>query len=393
MSPKTQNQKPAIYAWLCLGAALVLSYWTIMSNHTSPKKSFPTAVITNHTHVDKLTYQSIVQAPIHFSINTPVNGIIQKMPIPFGQIVEKNDTIATITSDETRKQFNESLIHFLKSKEQLQSAKKKYEQNQQLLDAGIISEEEHQQTNDLYNSQKVEFLQTQNALKVYSDYFNLNFSDIVAMDFSQTKSIQSLLEQPHQITLKAPGQGILLNPTYLEKKSDKTSFTTGNKIEANAALAIIGQPGHFNIELSIPETDIARVKENLPVVLHPLSNPSISIHGHVTHVDRYNIKPGSRDDIAYFPVHITAVCETNDCPLQSGMSTEVTIILQEHSGMHVPTSAVKHKDNLDLIMIENQNTGVRSPKPIQVISSDPHGLIIDLELQPGEEVVTHYPMP
>lgn len=393
MSAKKETQKPALYAWVCLVAALAISYWLTLNNRMTTPENMPSTMITHHTHVDKLTYQSIVQAPIHFSINTPVNGIIQKMPIPFGQLVEKNETIATITSDETRKQFNESLIHFLKSKEQLQSAKKKHEQNQQLLDAGIISEEEYQQTNDLYNSQKVEFLQTQNALRVYSDYFNLNFSDIVAMDFSQTQNIQSLLEQPHQITLKAPGQGILLNPTYLDKKSDKTTFTTGNKIEANTALAIIGQPGHFHVELSIPETDITRIKENLPVVLHPLSDPSIRIHGHVTHVDRYNIKPGSRDDIAYFPVHISAICETSECPLQSGMSAEVTIILQEHSGLHIPISAVYHDGDQDLVMITNHNTGVQSAQSVQVISSDPQGLIVDLELQPGEEVVNHYPMP
>ena len=213
------------------------------------------------------------------------------------------------------------------------------------------------------------------------------------MDFSQTDNIQALLEEPRYITLKAPGEGILLNPTYLEKKSENSTFNTGSKVDANTALAIIGQPGHFNIEISIPETDINRIKESLPVILHPLSNPDISIHGQVTHVDRYNIKPGNRDDIAYFPVHITAICENKECPLQSGMSTEVEIILQEHSGLHIPISAVHHQNNQDVVTVENTKSGLRTQKVIKVISTDADGLITNLELQPGEEVVPHYPMP
>lgn len=372
---------------------IILCLRIFWQNTNSTTQQSSTLVSTERiTHSDKLSYQSVIQAPVQSAINCPVSGTIQEVYVSYGQKVYNDTPLAVLASPDSKKQFNANLIHYLKNKDQLNLIKEKDKQNAELYADGIIPFDERKSASNQLNAQIIEFIQSENTIKDYCRYFDIPFTQVQSLTFANTQAVQELLEKPAKIVVKSTTEGILLLPNNQEKKHDKSTLTPGSKVEAEHILAIVGKPGLLKIDLSVPETDIHRIKIGQKVEIRPVAHRANIVQGEVKIVDRYNLSPGTREDIAYFPVLIEATCPENNCPLQSGMTAEVDIIVDELTGIRVPSTAINYENDKNFVIIENVEKKQKK-LPVHVISTDAKSILIDANTAEGESIVRDYKLP
>ena len=395
MKVPTYKTKPSFFAVAILITSVLTSIYLLHHSTSSNQLQHHSNSLLNtqtHAHIESLSYQNAIQAPIEAAINSPMSGTIRKVFIPYGQKVKAQVPLAILYSPESKKQFNAQLIAYLKNKDQLQLTQEKNQQDEVLYADGIIPYEEIKKVKNQLHSQTIEFLQIENAMKELCSYFDIPFKEVHSLSFSQTQAVQNLLEKPAEIVLKTPADGILLMPNMQEKKNEKSTLIPGSKVDADNMLAIIGKPDLLELNLNVPETDIHRIQQGQEVEIRPVSNHNLAILGKVTLVDRYNLSPGSREDIAYFPVTIQADCPSTTCPLQAGMTAEVNIILQKNRAIAVPASAIYHQLGKNFVLVRDQNDS-QSQREVEVIRTDVEGVLIQTPLAEGESIVRDYPMP
>ena len=185
---------------------------------------------------------------------------------------------------------------------------------------------------------------------------------------------------------------MLLSPSFNEKKPDHIELKPGQLVDVNSMIGIIGEPQHFIAKLSVPETDISRIQINQKVIITPVANPNHHVEGWVADIDRYSMNNQNREDVAYFPVIIKAICQDADCPIQSGITAEIDILLSKTKGFKVPKTAVYTEDEQSYVMIEDAQQ-VRSKKAVDILSTDSRTIIIDVSLAAGEKIVRDHTVP
>ena len=224
--PIYKNQ-PSFLAVAILITSVLTSIYLLYHSPSSNQLQHQSHTLLNtqtHAHIESLSYQNVIQAPIEAAINSPMSGTIRKVFIPYGQKVKAQVPLAILYSPESKKQFNSQLIAYLKNKDQLQLTQEKNQQDELLYADGIIPYEEIKTVKNQLHSQTIEFLQIENAMKELCSYFDIPFKEVHSLSFSQTQAVQNLLEKPAEIVLKTPADGILLMPNMQEKKNEKSKW-------------------------------------------------------------------------------------------------------------------------------------------------------------------------
>ena len=340
-----------------------------------------------HHHV---RLQARASAPVLQSIVSPVNGVITDINTVFGAQVKSGDSFLQVESAEMKKQYIDTIIAFLKSKDKLESVEKKAEHSKVLYASDIISLDSYNDTRNNLYSAKVDFLQVEHQLKKLCRLTQVDWKFLETLSLKDSNVIHQMLEKDSNITIHIRKDGILL-PVDTMQGAKPSIISQGVKIESGQILAVIGKPHYFEFRIDIDEQDIDHIQVGQHAMVKSLQGSKKSIPAKVISVQRNPQAQKKANEPFTYPIVVQAFCE-KDCPFRVGSNAKIDIHTHTTKEAFIlPFSSINRDRTYTYVMVKNaQGTFVK--KRITVSQTTPEGVIVAKGLEKGDIIASHYTM-
>lgn len=261
-------------------------------------------------------------------VGSQVSGKIEELYVDFnstvreGEIIAKIDQSSFLTSVEQNKANYHSAIAILeKAKVTLENNKKKYNRALELFEKNLISYEEKESAETQFLSAKADLQSAEARIKE-----------------AKSQLDSSKVDLAHTI-IRSPIDGIVIDREVSVGQTVAASF------QAPVLFQIANDLNKMQVECSVDEADIGKVKEGQKVRFTVDAFPEDSFTGVVTQV-RY-----SPEVISNVVTYTTIVEVKNpDLKLRPGMTATVSIVVGEaRNALRVPNAALRFNPQLSSV--------------------------------------------
>lgn len=173
---------------------------------------------------------------------------------------------------------------------------------------------------------------------------------------------------------------------YTDLKSDQNGIVTainadiGQVVGTGTPVVTVAVDGEKEVEIAVPEMDIAEFRPGKPVKARFWSNDALVVDGHVREVS------GSADQRSRtFSVRVSL---PNDERVLLGMTATVeTAAANSQPLVSIPLSALARKDGKDIVWVVDRNASTVHARGIELADFADDGVRVTGGLQPGDLVV------
>jgi HlyD family secretion protein len=373
-------------------------------------------VLKPQTLKQSLKFKGRLMPATLIAVTAPAAGIVQSMPVKFGQAVSQNQLLFQLVSSqlpntheeakqrlataksrlEELEQWNYQVeaqqlqYQITRSKSEVTRISARFNQTQKLFEAGIISKEECLQEQRMLEDAKQNhrYLELMFSKLKQSSEGRLYQDAQRALKIAEAE-VYAIEAQLQALTLHASEPGILLPPA--NAKGDlPTSTLVGQSINAGDVLGYLGSTYRWTVELMIDETEMQNLTEQQSVTVTLPAVPSAIISGKVTQINRNQLK-ASNTNFTQYPVTI----ELDPLPdvlkkqVWFGMSAHVSADFEKADTLIVPKTAIRIDKEGAWVMLKK--AGKQVPTAIQLgkITWDEAEILNGLE--EGDTLVAPYP--
>lgn len=276
-------------------------------------------------------------------VGSQVSGKIKDLYVDFNSQVKEGQIIATIDPEffstrvkQNEANFQSSKASLEKSKVTLENAKKKLDRALNLFEKNLISYEEKETAETQYFSTKADLQSAEARLEQAKSQL-----DSTKVDLAYT-------------IIKSPIDGIVIN------RNINVGQTVAASFQAPVLFQIANDLSKMQVECSVDEADIGKVKEGQSVKFTVDAFPNDSFTGKVTQV-RYS------PEIVQNVVTYTTIVEVNnpEMKLRPGMTATVSVVFGEAKNkLLVPNAALRFTPQLSpeemQEMFENMRNEMRA---------------------------------
>lgn len=351
-------------------------------------ESVTTYAVLDKTMVTDLYYTSTVQPVVKQVITSPVDGIIEKVYVGFGEDVSKDQPLMEIYDEANSHAYADTIIAYLKTKKSFEMNDKQMSGRQELFDAGIISKNDLQHYQLEFEDSRVEFIQNLSKLRAIFSLFGEDSTEVETWTLEDAKHLSSIMYAHKTVTVRATETGKLL-PYKSESGDSKGSFNmvVGDKVEKSQHIASITTADHYFFPIQVSEVDINKIKVGMKARITGDAFPHAVLQGVVEQVDSYNTQ---RRDVASSSVTFPVVIKVDDIgdsedEIRSGMSAKVQLIIEESQGLMVPYQAVEVEDGVYTVQVKKR-LGVER-RQVKIGQTTPESYEVTEGLQVGDVVL------
>ncbi len=258
-------------------------------------------------------------------VGSQVSGKIEKLYVDFNSRVKKNQLLAELDKSlyEAKVQQNEanyrsSVASLDKAKVTLDNTKKKYERDKNLFEKNLISFEEMEATETQY----------------YGAVTDLKSAE-ARVEQAQSTLDSSKVDLTYTI-IRSPIDGVVIS------RNVNVGQTVAASFQAPVLFKIANDLSKMQMECSVDEADIGKVKESQAVRFSVYAYPDETFTGVVSQV-RYSA------EVVQNVVTYTTIVEVEnpEMKLRPGMTATVSIVSGEaKDALRVPNSALRFNPNL-----------------------------------------------
>lgn len=311
--------------WI-IGAAVLVALAVIVFGLTTFTKSksngpkFKTEAIKKGS-VEALVVTTGTLNPVTtVDVGSQVSGKIEEIYVDFNSEVKEGQVIAEIEQSaflarlqQNKANYQSAVAGVEKAKVTLENHKKKYDRSLDLFNKDLISYEEKEAAETQYYSSKADLRSAEAKLEQAKSQLD---SSEVDLDFT---------------IIKSPIDGVVINRNVNEGQTVAASF------QAPVLFQIANDLSKMQVECSVDEADIGKVKENQRVTFTVDAFPYDNFTGTVRQV-RYS--PEIVQNVVTYTT-IVAV-ENPEMKLRPGMTATVSIVVGEAKDkLLVPNSALR----------------------------------------------------
>ena len=258
-------------------------------------------------------------------VGSQVSGKIEELYVDFnsavreGKIIAKIDQSSFLTRVEQNKaNYHSAIASLEKAKVTLENNKKKYDRALELFEKNLISYEDKESAETQYLSAKADLQSAEARLKEAKS--QLDSSEV---DLAYT-------------IIKSPIDGVVINREVSVGQTVAASF------QAPVLFQIANDLSKMQVECSVDEADIGRVKDGQKVRFTVDAFPEESFSGVVTQV-RYS------PEVIQNVVTYTTIVEVDnpEMKLRPGMTATVSVVIAEAKNvLRVPNAALRFTPQL-----------------------------------------------
>jgi HlyD family secretion protein len=315
------------------GVVLVLSLFSRNKNDISKYKK----EAVDKGNIEALVITTGALNPVTIvDIGSQVSGKIEKLYVDFNSLVKENQVIAELDQSQfiTRVKQNEanyqsSKAALEKSKITLDNTKKKYDRAMNLFEKELISFEEKESIETQY----------------YSAMADIQSSE-ARLEQAESQLDSSKVDLTYTI-IKSPIDGVVIS------RRVNIGQTVAASLQAPVLFQIANDLSKMQVECSVDEADIGKVKEGQKVRFTVDAFPNENFTGKVSQV-RYS------PEIVQNVVTYTTIVEVSnpEMKLRPGMTATVSVVTGEAKNvLRVPNSALRFSPSL-------------SPEEMQALMAD-----------------------
>ncbi len=307
---------PALLLLLLLGAG------AYFYGRKPQPPTYKTAKVERGSIVSTVSATGNLAAVVTVQVGTQVSGTIQKLFVDFNSKVRKGQTIAQIDPalfiaqvEQTRGNYLSAQAGLDKAKADLVDAKRTLERYRQLVNEGIVSQ------ND-FDTTETKYLEAVAAVKG------------AVANVAQTRGAYSQAETNLKYSIiKSPVDGIVVSRNVDVGQTVAASFQTPTLFTIAQDLT------KMEIDTSVDEADISRVKEGQPVSFTVDAYPEAHFTGAVTQI--MNAPVVTQNVVTYV---VVVGVDNRELRLKPGMTANVSIeTARKDNVLKLPAAALRFR--------------------------------------------------
>ena len=294
--------------------------WIHFSDGGATEYVFRTATLESGNIVSKVTATGKLSAVTVVDVGTQVSGTIKEIYADFNDHVKKGQLIALIDPDVLAAKLEESKANLAvaraavsRAKANLADSQRNLNRNKELWSRNLIAKSEldtaettHSVNRASLQEAEARVLQVQAALRQAES--NLGYTRILS-----------------------PEDGVIIS------REVNVGQTVAASLSTPTLFSIAKDLTDMQIETSVDEADIARVKEGQEVEFTVDAHRGTVFPGTVKQV---RIAPGTTDNVVTYPVIISVA--NPELKLKPGMTANVSVITERRTGvLRVPMAALR----------------------------------------------------
>jgi HlyD family secretion protein len=288
----------------------------------TPEISYKTTKIERGTIISNVAATGNLSAVTTVQVGTQVSGTIQKLYVDYNSRVKKGQAIAEIdpslfnaSVEQSQGNFLNAEANLLKAKVALADTERTYNRNRKLLADGIISQGDYDVAETAYQSAK---------------------AGLKAAEGSVAQTRGSLMQSKTNLrysVIRSPVDGVVISRAVDVGQTVAASFQTPTLFTIAQDLT------KMQIEVSVDEADISRIKMDQNATFTVDSYPEQSFKGKVVQIR--NAPVITQNLVTY----VTVVnVDNTDLKLKPGMTANVSIeVARKDDALKLPPAALRFK--------------------------------------------------
>lgn len=345
---------------------------------------------------EEISYQSNIEPISKSQLISPISGHLSEHGKKYGSIVQQNEPIVNISSQEAKDELLSKLVQYISSKDNYKLQQRNKAKNIALEKKGIVSKKQVEEAESAYMKSLISVIQDRVRFKELAESLQFDWKKIDNLSLAnQTESqqaeteklIEKLLNKDYIISIKSQQPGMFLPNLNSKNEADIISTTKGSHIKKNQQIGIIADPKKISITVQIPEYDISKFHIEQPVEIKIPALHDTTLLGQITDIKRFAFTSQSGEP-PKIPIIVTASCKTK-CYDYYGLSVVATVLNDPAQHILIPIDAVKKEGNEAYVIKINDNTPIKTV--VQVGQTYEENISILAGLQAGDRIVSHYP--
>lgn len=367
-------------------------------NAVSPKKNNASIItVVKKNPVKHLYFRGILNPIKNILVLSPVDGNILATHFFYGEEVRKNDMLVTIDATELSGTYRNDLSDYLQKKAALEAQQAKLSGDRELFAAGVISQQEFDDSRNSYATNLMQLTQSRFQLEKVLQQGGMNFSEVERLSLEDAQRVADALQHSFShVQLESPEDGVVLIPTNSSNNEDigKTKvLEQGSRVKASQAILSIGDLSGFSVNIAVSELDILQIKKGLKATLTGDAFPGIQLEGMVSQV-AIQANPsqngGGDDSLSMYQVTIIVpnVSAAQKKKILIGMTAKIDIAVQQPSSIMIPINAVTLKNGQSYVTIQDKDTHEKCEVLIETGDTTPTEVTVIKGLSVGDRLLT-----
>jgi len=301
-----------------IGGVLIALAIVILALKPFSKKensySFETVKVQKGTISNTVTATGTIQAIKSIAVGTQVSGIIQHIYVDFNDKVKEGQLLAKLDEVPLRSQLDQSQSAVDQAQAQLNYQEATYKRMKALYEKNLIAEADYDQAVYNFENSKAALSNSKSALA--RAQVNLGYA-----------------------TVRSPINGVVLNRAVEEGQTVAASFSTPT------LFTIVNDVTQMQVQTSVDEADIGKVKENQRVEFTVDAYPDMKFEGQVSQV---RLQPVTTNNVVTYVVIMKA--PNPNGKLMPGMTASTIIyVAEKENALFLPGKAIRFKPNADFL--------------------------------------------
>jgi HlyD family secretion protein len=311
--------------------------------------------------VEKALAVGSIEPVTEIDVKSKVSGVVGKLYADVGDFVRAGDPLVEVKPDPTPLELAQAKRNVEMASIEMGTLSKELERDKQLLEKGLISDQEYEVLLRQYEEAKLRHQISKEKLELIE------------------KGKVKIADTNIETVVKSPLTGFILekNVNLGDPVVPLTSYQPGTAIMRMADMNDLIFKG------TVDEIDVGKIKEGLACELQIGALPNANITGHVILI---SLKAKKEDNTTVFPVEIK-IDKIGDTTLRAGFSANANIIIAKRdSVLSVPERVVTFRNDSAFVEI---STGPETSEEVYIKTglSDAINIEVLEGLEEGQEVL------
>jgi HlyD family secretion protein len=288
--------------------ALLLTTAACSTGESAPVSAFQTTAASRGDLRITAEATGTVEPIRTVEVKSRAGGEILEMHVDVGDEVEPGTLLARVDPRDVRNSYDQAEADLAVAQASMENARAQFERNQQLLDAGVITQQEFEQSNLQYANAQASLTRAET---------NFELAELRLND----------------VTIRAPLAGTILTRDVEEGsviQSASGNVSGGTTLFTMAALA------EMRVRTLVDETDMGDLRAGMDATVTVEAFPDRIFRGQIEKIEPQAVV---QQNVTMFPVIVTL--DNSSGLLKSGMNAEVEILIdQANDVVLIPNNTV-----------------------------------------------------
>jgi len=351
--------------WIVVIVLIVIgggaTYFYLNSSNGDTDQEEPFVLANRGTVVEKALAVGKIEPENEIEVKSKISGVVSRIFAEPGTYVKKGDPLIEVSPDPTPLELVEAKRNLERTEIEMKNLESELNRLKTLLAANLISQQEYDRTEQLYNDVVIRAQINTERLELL-EYGRVTVGDTV---------IESIIRSP-------------IDGFILEKMVDiGEPVVPLTSYQAGTALMSLAGMDRLLFKGTVDEIDVGKLEEGMPAEIKIGALQGSVIRGVVS---RISLKAVQENNATVFPIEII-ITDTAGSVLRAGYSANADIIIERmEDTITLPERVITMRDGRAFIEVEDSSIEGKSEKEIELGLSDAITVAVIEGLEEGDKV-------